>query len=511
MLLTVFLLYLIGSACAVKQNVEYYSGRSADIVIQSTNDVASGTSALLLHGEQFNNNNLKSIEDTRVADLLAHVMGTQPFNADANRKDFPKGNIFNKAKAALLFTLDAVSPDLLTANLEHFQRVELTTTSFPSNSFSMASSIATGASPSSHGIIAQQWLAPNGNKVNAHEGTAGASASANIADILAQEWSKASLTVSASASSPFTTAFAVNKRFAGADSYAFLVNNGAFENIYSQAQTMTDSAYQTILESVSFGQVLGVSYNQRKLTVAGSDIIFDLQSETEASLVAEVAFVYNFIRALKSDAKLAAAVADEVPDFFAFSFSSLKALKEQHGEESAAFTAAVTMTIKVIKYAVEQIDALYGGRAVTAVAALNTNTVVSPATKVAAFAVARKYVNEADFEKYYPSLYTVNRADAHKLCNELKNSVEDASTTVNCFTTSYSANMEGVYVAVGNSSGNHTYKKPLNVPAFWIILWIAVVLSLFVAAGVYFLCSAGIEAANDSLLFRSTGRHLHQN
>jgi len=195
--------------------------------------------------------------------------------------------------------------------------------------------------------------------------------------------------------------------------------------------------------------------------------------------------------------------------FFAIVFSSLKDIKEKYGESSDAFIVSLALVDRAVQKVEAQMDKLYNGRVLSGVICLNTRTVVSTDVKQAVFEITRSSLrNEADFEVYYPSLYV--HGDTTVLCNKLRNTVESSSVKIHCSpSSSYNYNFE---FSTNNNVGNSTDpEEPLNVSAFWIFLWMGVVLVLFILGGMYALVSAGVEAATDSLLFRSTGRHHHQN
>lgn len=511
-LVSFVLVYLIGSALAVSpHSVGYFAGRSGDIIVQPENAI-NDNSALLLHGKQFTDIELKTIEDVHVADLFAHVMGTQPFNVLADRTGFPQGDLFNKPKAALLLTLDSISPDVYAKYSagKDYHRVDLTTSTYPANTHTMLSNLATGTHPSVHGIVSGSWLLPNGETVMAHATTEGAPLAANMADILAQEWSGASLTVSASSSGSMATAFAVNNQFVGTNAFALSVDSGAFESIYTQSArplSLSAKALQTIFQDSAFSTFLGatkISINNNKITiiVRSNTATFDT-NEVDYKLLAELGFVYNLLNALESDSKLSTLVADAVPDFYSIIFSGLKVLKEQYGEQSDVFIVALSLVDNAIQQAVAKFDKLYGGRVVSAVACLDTQTVIREGLKELIFNNVRKYLkNTEDFDLHFPSLYI--RGNTGPACTELKGLL-GTSAEVHCFASTYTL-VDMPFEAPGNG----TLPEPKDVPAFWILFFLTLGLFAAILLGVVGLLMAGSDASKDSLLFRSAGRaHAH--
>ncbi len=65
-------------------------------------------SVIFFKGDQFSTTEVNEFEDTRFADLFAHVMGTQPFHIDADRSGFPTSSLFNKPKASAIIVIESV-------------------------------------------------------------------------------------------------------------------------------------------------------------------------------------------------------------------------------------------------------------------------------------------------------------------------------------------------------------------------------------------------------------------
>jgi hypothetical protein len=506
LLLSVVLIYLIGSAFAVPT---HFAGRSGNIIIEPANAI-NDNSALLLRGEQFDSE-LRNIEDVRVADLFAHVMGTQPFNVMASREGFPKGNLFNKPKAAFLVTLDSVDPGTFTkySTAKDYKRVDITTTSYPANAYSMASNIATGTEPSTHGIVGESWEMPNGDKVGAHTPEEGTSLAANLADILTQEWNGQSLTVSASAYSPLAAAFATHPHLVRSNNYALSLNDGKFDSVYGQGSnvfTLDDATLQLILKSPAFYSFLGAKLSGSAINVGSTSATFDINALADYTLFAELGFVYNFLRKLETDSNLIALIDDSTPDFYSFAFASLKSIKAKYGVNSDNFAVAVMMVDSAVQRSFAKLDKFYKGRTVSAVACLDTQTVVSDNVKQIVYNTAKNaFQNQEDFELHFPSLYVQN-GDVDNVCANLKAALSNEAS-VHCFASAYNFVMDDPTPTPTPAPKNNTGLPPLNVPIFWIFVFFPIALLGIILTGVIGLVDAGVSASKDSLLFRSAGRH----
>lgn len=442
-------------------------------------------------------------------------MGTQPFNAQASREGFPKGNLFSKPRATFLVTLDSLSPGLFAkqSSWKDYQSVDLVTKSYPANTHSVLSNLATGVKPSVHGIVGKSWVDSTDDEK--HDGTAVA---ANMADVLAQEWNGASLTVSAAASASLASTFSAKEQFSSQNTYSISLKNGALESMYFRSASPLSLDKQELLsifQDASFSKFLGgATFKENKFTInvdSRAPVIFDLADTANYELFAELSFVYNLLNVLGSDASLSVLVNDATPDFLSVVFSSLKAIRETRGENSEQYAVAVTLISRVVAQAFATMDKLYAGRVVSAVVCLNVQSAAPAELKESVFAVAKSHlINEKHFDTFYPSLY-VRTETLDQLCDELKSNVASPSVVVHCFVSSTYEFYELDPTNNTNGTNSTTDPHPLNVANFWIVILVSVVLFLFILLGVYSLLYAGISASNDSLLFRSAGRHQHQN
>jgi len=83
-------------------------------------------------------------------------MGTTPLSENTNRAAFPKTNFFKKPNANLLVVVD--STDAAFESTRVGSRVEVIPSSLPSDKIASLANIATGATPSAHGIVGKSWL-----------------------------------------------------------------------------------------------------------------------------------------------------------------------------------------------------------------------------------------------------------------------------------------------------------------------------------------------------------------
>jgi hypothetical protein len=532
-ILPLLLLCLIGASCGVPaRRVEYFPGRSGDIIIQPDSTIHED-SAILLDGAQFASLSLKEIEDIRVADLISHVTGVQPFNILADRQGFPTSSLFEKPKATLLFALDSVGAETLAKHQigQDFYQMKLTTQSFPPNTASLLTNVATGVPPSVHGIVGESWRKPNGEHVLAYQQADGMSLASGMADVITQQWAGASLAISASASATLAASMAPHPQLAtehptwNIHGY-YLHERKIFSSIYPQNEHKpflgpTQAELREIISSPSFASFLTVGgkveYSNDKLRVTlpnpSVSAEFDLTT-TDFSIFAELAFVYNLLTKIKTDSYLSSLVSDSAPDFIAFVFSSLKDIKLKYGEESSNFAVGLSLVDCIIHKAMTALHDAYGGRVMTVVACLNTY--IAPQSGDTAKQVILNHVRsllhqEADFEIHYPSVFVRRGVRSTGLCTTLQGALAEYGATVHCLASSSPAASAYWLLDDGNNTKpNTTIDDSEQVAAFHLVFWMSIVLVLFVFAGVYGVVAAGTEATKDSLLYRATGRHHHQ-
>jgi len=496
-------------------NVAYHEGRSGDIIVQHDNTIIED-SILMVHGGQFNTLHLKEIEDVHYADLFAHVFGLQPFNTYADRAGFPQSDLFHKPKAALLFAMDSVgSVGLKYSSLDDYKRVDITSTSYPPNVYSIAANMGTGTGPTHHGIVGESWRIQGGGLVNAYS-KPGQALRANIADIFSQGWQGRSLTLSASSSS-LAGAFAVHPQwkqdYPSTNAYAYSLQGNKFVSLYDNGEDSLSFDPLKLLKSPSFINFAGVVSTVDGILqadISDHSSSFDLSIQEDFVLFAELGFVYNLINTLQSDSDISALAKDDIPDFLSFSFSSLKGIQDKYGERSEKYVVSILLADNAMRQAIEKISQIYDGRVVSSVVYLHTQVVAEDYVKNLLYENVRDFLH-TDFEKHYPSIFLRSASSAvAEVCSILEAVFEHEK--IHCLSPSSTITPKSTRL------GDYLFDVPTNVTTlnspvagFWIVFWMAIIMFLFVLVGVYGLVAIGMEASKDSLLYRSAGRHLHQN
>lgn len=453
------------------------------------------------------------MEDTKYSDLFAHVMGTPLFHLRTDRTGFPASSLLTKPKAVVTIVIDSVGAETLHANsklqmLRNAHATALTSSTSPSNTHTVLANLATGSSPSVHGIVGAGWRRPAGKLVSAYD-ESGMSFSASIADIFIQEWNGRSLVVSASGMPSLASALGVHPELAGDhlgwNAHVYALTENGFTSLYADAPC--DAVFGASNSELNVKDVT--------VTVDGQAVTFKAQENY--LFLSELAFVQHLISNLRSN-KL---VKDSIPDMYSLVFSGLKEIARTHAKDSVTFRAALQLVDTASNDFIVALNELYDNRVAAAIVALNPRAFPETA---AAFAVkekvharlARLMYDENDFEAFYPAIYVRNEEmtgfSRDLMCANLQDSV-GSDVTVHCLGTNIYARDAA---AVNSSSSSSEAKKvaaneSAAVWAFWLNFWVALIIFLFVLWGAYCLAYVGIDAGKDSLLFRATGRHHHQN
>lgn len=451
-------------------------------------------------------------------------MGTQPFHIDADRTGFPTSSLFNKPKASAIVVIDSVGAETLraypTLSLLTGHSAAISTQAVPTNTLTILANLATGSSPSSHGIVGASWRRPvTGELVHAYDSN-GLPFSANIADILLQETRGQSLVVSASAAPSFASALAAHPELTaenlGWRAHAYSLSNGAFVSRYEdpacdQILALSEDELSAMITDVTVGQ-----------------ITFSTKTAEDFALLAEIAFVRNLINKLNTES-LSVYVKDSMPDLYSFVFSSLKGIQTKYGANSEEFSAALTLVDKSTEALLTTLNSLYEGRVATTVAALNARDTSSERVKNIVHARVAKLLYDAkDFAEFYPVVYVrTNEFVGYSrdlMCDSLQKAM-DRNGRVLCV--SPFLPVRGVRALFDNdtngtnsSSSSSSSSNPANqygdgsasfVWSFWLHFFMTLIIASFILWGVYCLAFVGSDASKDSLLFRATGRHHHQN
>jgi len=506
------------------KKVAYYHGRSADIILSPKN--IQDSSILLLSNKNKIEDNV--FEETSVADLISYLIGGPIVNSETPRHNFPFVSIFHKNLANLLFIIPgfgseiiAEYKDQLKILQQHTNQYQLKKSSFPEDYVASLTSILTGETPSTHGIVGKKW--PNrGGELTAF-GSRALPAIANLPDYVSQTFQGRSLTLSMSSDFQMASALGTHQYLSSENpfwnNFGFFYNtkNGTFESIYST------NLYPSLTNS---GKVLGnlssLLLGDDSITVDGLNIVvhlqtrnleafFDGNSNEVVSFFGEMLFLRNMLLQLQTDTSLKSLVQDEYPDLFSTTFQGLQGIQTRYGKNSAQFSVALFILDQLLVDTVKGFSTIYDGRVSSEViflapsVATTLNEEKTSESRYKVLHQVKAFMNMDIFDTYFPSLYLQAGTNREEVCNQLKakNTFE-----VYCAEKSFSP-FEHLLSNSTNSTTNGTVVySDRDVAVFQIGIWFGGVgLILLVASVVYAMCS--MDLGTDSLIYRTTNLKPH--
>ena len=178
--------------------------------------------------------------------------------------------------------------------LQNGHAASLNTQSLPTNTLTLLANIATGTTPSTHGIVGATWRRPvTGETVRAYDSN-GLSFAANIADILLQETNGLSLVVSASAAPSFASALAAHSELTsenlGWRAHAYSLKDGAFDSRYEdpscdQVLALSEDQLAAMITDVT------VSVGNTQITFSAKTTVYSPPHHSSHSIV----FLFYFL------------------------------------------------------------------------------------------------------------------------------------------------------------------------------------------------------------------------
>jgi len=473
--------------------ISHFPGRSGQIVISPSN-IQDGSVLLLLNNERIiKNTDAHQIDEISIADMIGHLLGTPILNDEASRDSFPVSSVFNKPTANLLIVIDGVEADYVRqfTQLEG-QKLNLNRIAYPEDSIASLTTIASGQTPSVHGIVSGSWRS-KGRTLFGYSTVQ--SRSANFADVLSQSFAGQSLVLSVSGDFQSAAAFSVHPEIQDQMNW----NNQAF--YWSSDSNRFDSIFGNNLGSEQLSRADIVTLASKRNNIA----LFDLKSQEDFLFFAELEMVQSVVADLSSNAKLSALAADSTPDAFTFVFSSLKDLIAKYGASSPQATTAATLLNELISQVVENINTVYNQKLASEILVLapsaSDRMKVDPIRQVVYSAIQSQVVSKEVFDAFFPSIYVKEGLDVDVVCATVSTKLP-AGYTAHCNTFDYT--MFGLEKQTGNTSNttNTTDSSNSSAATFQIVLWVSILLGLTLAAVIYGMCT--LSDGDDSLLYRTT-------
>jgi len=506
MKLASLLFSLVISTKAVE--LAYYEGRSGNIILQPEN-VQEGSFLMLnspFDGEDTQN---LAIPETSIADLVSHFVGGPVVSSEASRNLLSDSSlnipsVFNKAKANLMFVLNDAEELPQLKSTQSGRRMDITRLSYPQDFTASLATLSTGASPSTHGIVADSWT----NNYEEIKPTQTGAIVDNLYDVMSRGFGSHSLlfSVSADQQTAWITAphFENPAQTSHNHAYYFNAEKGTVQNMgNSQGLALTRS---NIIDNFRrrMSTIEGLSFQGGQMTanIQGVQATFDPTRKADLQFYAEVEMVYSVLDQLNSDS-FAHLVSDEVPDFFTFSFVSLRSLALKYGRTGANYKAAQYILDEVVSQATASFQKMYAGKLVveTVFAKLPSSMELALDSKTmdSVYDSVRKSLDgsKTSFMNHYPTIYLRDGVNSETLCSELKGSV---TMKVNCPEPLDFVSFDDWVIRETATNGTTGFT---STEAYQITLWSSIIL---VVALILTLCALfNMDVGNDSMLYRGGG------
>jgi len=514
MKITFILAALAVAALAAQDRVQnsFYYGRSADILLQRK-DLVEEKSAVFIPYNNFINSwpAGASLEEKSVADLISAVVGGPVINDETSRTNFPTINMFNKASANVLLMVDGISSDEardMKVVKQDGTFVPLTKSSYPQDLVSTSASMATGHSPSEHGIVGAQWFAGKSlleaYKQGAHP------LRASFADVIMQLYGGDVSVLSASLSFQLAAAFGAHPYLQNVNKenhvYAWDSKTERFTDIYDDESSLKLSFAKLISKIAlrNFGEESSVDFDTMLLTIG--EVKFSMNAPEHLAFFSEMeALLYSVKSHIKNNRK-------EL-NLYNLVVSSYKGLI------ATATPAQKALARVILEQYIDEIISLlnnaYGDKMIVEYIFMGENNVEimkkDRETVMMAYNAVNHFVDSyTTFDIFYPQIHLTRKSLLDRnMCNDLQKKLK-SHTEVICPSLDMSRT---VYRRADNGTTNSTTPEPTPTPPseddgfdfalyFHALIWFNIILFFVAFFAVYGLCS--MDPGADSLLYRMT-------
>jgi len=481
------------SFCAEPEiEISKFSSRSGDITILPNK--IQDDSFLLLLGSQQTTSEAIAIEETSVADLISSSVGGPIINVGVSRETLGHFSLFNKAKANLFVAVDNVGSEVLsTLKISgEGKTLSIKKVAYPQDAVASLTTMMTGLTPSSHGIVNTVWQTRSG-RTSAY-GPEGSSKVYNLNDRLVESFEGLPLFISASSNYQMAVALGVNKAHLMSNNLVYYWNEkvSGFDSVYGRNMYGLNISKTQILENLS-----------RYSTVNKIKEHFDLESKVDFMFFAEVEFLNHMVKVIEHDVRLKAVVSDSTPDFFSFSFASLKEMRANAQKFAIALQILDDNLLEINR----GLSSFYSNKLACEIAFVAPSAAGKLAQnqelKSQVYSILNKEVQKESFDEYFPMIYLENPAQRETVCNQIRDHIQ---YQVYCPATMTNFPVVSKLVNVGDNSNNTLPYNP-NAAVFQPVLWMSIIMVLFVIAAVYCMCAIDIGA--DSILYRTISKQ-HQ-
>jgi hypothetical protein len=432
-----FFLSLSCTSAAISDAVRrsHFDGRSGNVVLAPTTNKEEPASVLLMqhleHFSQFHHEDL--IEDTNVANLIAHVFQVPPpsnekSHLDIDRSSFPVISLFTAPAANLFITVEDIDESILQkysalSLLKNRNSIKISPTFQSRDTLASVESMISGCPPSQHGIIGRSWLSTSGTESFAFKDVGTGSHADSLFDVFAMT-SPESFIFSMSSDYQLAAALSVRpeKRriMPNIASYYWNSKHQNFDLITRHTSDINiHSSRAEILLSLQksqFYQYDGIEFvydaknMQIFVSVRSTDarsVPFDLNSEDDFRIFVEIFFIEMALKSFREE-KIGELMKDENPDSFSFGFAGMRAIRSKYGVDSPQFLAALYLLDHAIWKLTQEISNMYDDRITSQVLCVRVPSILPEHPEVLFQHFDDILPSVGDLKTYLPDIYMSN-------------------------------------------------------------------------------------------------------
>jgi len=315
----------------------------------------------------------------------------------------------------------------------------------------------------------------------------------NLNDHFFQTFEAQPLILSASANFQMVSALGLKNRSPFGNNYAIYWNEkiADFDNLYGNSINGLNFSAPELL---------------RRFRSDESKAVFDLNSMEDFFFLAEITFLQNMAQVLGEKQEFLSLINDNVPDLFAFSFASLKALRARNSVDSKKFVAAMELLDDTLMSVFEKLSNLYAGKIAFEFVFLGTPAYEKLAEdqnlKGKLFSLLKDTVNKQVFDTYFPSIYLQKNTNQDNICMRVREEIENE---VIC-TDHYSHVPTVIELRAVANTTDTDYNA--NATTFQTVLWMSIIMLLFLYGAVWAIYS--LDMGSDSILMRAVPKQHNQ-
>jgi len=518
---------------AATADESFFPSRSAPILLRPVEAEDADSLAVVIDksGSQLTGANTEAeLSVYNVADVVNRVLGLQPVHPEF-APAFLKANAFTKVKANVLIAVESLGEEYLSnhhmSGLQQLRNdhhsFKLLGHRYPTSVAAMSASLATGASPAAHGVVADAWMNEQGEHVTAFSSPAAESGSVvgTSADVMTQAFHGHSLTVSVSADAAPALAHAphhsIRTQHPSWNNVAVAIKGSSFQALFptsfhSLTLALADLGADLSKDGLSLASNARFQVAEHTVTVSvdGQTAAFDLNVEEHVGFLGELVFVDHLLHELHGNAALQALVADEYPDAFTITLAGLRGLRARNGDDSTQMAVAMRLLDAAIPKMINRFSALYSNNLVAELVVMGSNKYgIDPKSAQKIHELLPGNV-VGDF---FPALYMRHGAVAHPalMCTRMRQLLAAHTPDVMAVCRGPAAAADSSHfktmsstavlmqLSAAATAGNSTNPTDKEIQIYQICLWTGVALVAVLALAVYSL--AYMSNRKDTMLY----------